>query len=103
MRRRDGTSRSRAGYAVDAGSILGVSALRPPLLVHVSAAEGETGGGPGLTNVRQGILMTRIELDDDDDDLDEDEDDFDDEDESGDEEDDDDEDEEDDGETWQVA
>jgi hypothetical protein len=101
---------------VDAGSILGLSALRPAFLVDVSSAEprkGEAGVGAGLmTPEKKGsglfsrvprVFTTRFHLDDDlDDEEDDEDDDPDDEDEDSHEDDDDDEDDEDE-ETWQVS
>jgi hypothetical protein len=88
---------------VDTGSILGVPALRPSFLVHVSAAESrETEAGRtdvmkrlDLSPVMNHFFLQDDDLDDDpdeDDDLDEDDDDDDDEDEDDE-----------DVETWQVA
>ena len=94
---------------MDAGSILGVSELRPSLLDHVSAAEsretqtGNAAGGARAVTIGDNLCVrmnvTRLE-DDIDDDLDDEDDDFYDDD---DEEDDDEDDEDDDEETWQVS
>ena len=101
---------------MDARPVLGVPALRPPLLVDLPAAqsrEGEAGHGTRVvTNSNkedllssrgpQALLTIRVELEDDlDDDLDEEDDDISDDDEAEDEEDQDDEDA--DTETWQVS
>jgi len=92
---------------VDAGSVLGLPALRPSLLVHLSTAEsGESEGGHRAFVVTKidnpEPLMTRFDLDDDlDDEPDEDEDDFDEDDEGEDGDEEADEDEE--TETWQVS
>ena len=94
---------------MDAGSILGMSAVRPPFLDDVSAAqsrESEARDGAGfVTNGDNSMsaltLRYRTEDEPDDDDLDdEDEDEFQEGEEDGDEDDDEDEEEE---ETWQVA
>ena len=77
---------------MDAGSILGLSALRPPLLVHVPAAE------PREARTRR-VMTTDYDLDDDDVDDPDDDDDFD----EDEDDEDDDEDEDEDVETWQVA
>lgn len=102
---------------MDPRPVLGVSALRPPLLVNLPSArprEAETGHGTRVVTTQdnratlstargpEALFTIRVELEDDlDDDLDED-DDFDD-DEGEDEEDSEDDDEDEDTETWQVS
>ena len=92
---------------MDARPVLGVSSLRPPLLVDLPSArprEGETGGGTRVvTHIdspsSRGPRAPYFELEDDfEDDLDEDDDD-----EDGDDEDSEDDDEDSDTETWQVS
>jgi hypothetical protein len=108
MWRRHGASRSSARHAVDAGSILGVSALWSTFLDNVPAARARQAQASGRrndcvasTNSSQplGSLMNKHFLDDD---IDEDPDEDDDFDENDDELDEDDEDEDEDVETWQV-
>jgi hypothetical protein len=98
----DGHARSRPRHGVDAGSILGLPALRPAFLVHLPAAE------PREAETCDGArVVTRDFRLDDDDDLD-DVDDDDDDDDLDDEEDESEDDEEDEGgdddepEPWQV-
>lgn len=94
---------------MDTGSVLGVPALRPALLVHVPAAESRqaeaAGDGARVVTTEHNLplsLATRFHLDDNpDDDIDDDEDDIDEDDDEDDEGDEDDED--DDVETWQVT
>lgn len=99
---------------MDARPVLGVSPLRPPLLVDLSTArsrKGETGRRTRVVRTidsrssrgPRALFMICFELEDDlDDDLDED-DDFDDDDADGDEEDSEDDEEDADTETWQVS
>jgi hypothetical protein len=102
---RDGHARPGTGYAVDTRSVLGVSEVRSPFLVHLlDCGRGQTQTGDRAARITAFPLaaMAPFDLDDDadDDNLDED-DDFDEDDEDSDDEDDDD-DADDDVETWQV-
>jgi hypothetical protein len=83
---------------VDAGSILGLSAVRPPFLDHLPAAQAREYQTPCNRNV---MTIHPFSLDDIDEDVDDDDGFY--EEEEGDEDEDDDEDEDEDVETWQVA
>ena len=103
VRDRNGHARPGPGAALDAGSVLGLPALRPAFLDHVPAAKPPENQACRVRLVTMtppvAFLAPRYQLDDDpDDDLDDD-DDLDEDDEDDDEDDD----EEDDVETWQVA
>ena len=105
LRRADGHARSRARHGVEAGSVLGVSEMRPAFLDNVSAArETETCGtreaGRGRVVIHPVTIAIRVD-DEIDEDLDDDEDDFADTDDDDDRDEDEDDDE-DDVETWQV-
>jgi hypothetical protein len=104
MRRSDGHARSGSGHAVDAGPVLGVSALRPAFLDDVSPAQSRQGQArhrASLVKDSPTVNLATFEdkLDDDlEDDPDED-DEFDDDDDGDEEDEEDDED----VETWQVS
>jgi hypothetical protein len=88
---------------MDARSVLGLPAMRSPLLVDIPAAkprEGKAGGGAGFMTLQVDVFTKRLQFEDDidEDDFDED-DDFEDQDDDQD----DDEDDEDEPETWQVC
>ena len=104
----DGHARPGARHAVDTGSVLDLSEMRPPFLVNLldpSTGQTQTGDGAGiLTFVTFAMPHFRLDDDVDEDDLDEDDDSDEESDDDDDDEDEDAEEElEDDVETWQVA